>query len=102
MSDRIEVLNINIPGSVTRVDAAKYQAMKTAILRVAPSGPPGLTAAQKKAAVLPLLPNDHFPGGKTAGWWLKCVQLDLEARNELERSKTSPLHFWRPQEETRK
>lgn len=102
MSDKVEVLNVNIPGSVTRVDAAKYQAMKGAILKIAPFGPPGLTAAQLKEALLPHLPADHFPGGDTAGWWLKCVQLDMEAREELARSKKSPLHFWRPEKKTKK
>ena len=68
MSDKIEVLNVNVPGHVTRVDAAK----------------------EIKQAALAHLPDDLFPAGQTAGWWAKCVQLDLEARG-----KTSPLRFWR-------
>ncbi len=93
MPDKIEVLNVNHPGKSTRVDADKYAAMKNAMLTVAPDSPPGLTAGELKQAVLPLLPQDQFPGGSTAGWWVKCVQLDLEARGLLERSRTSPLRF---------
>ena len=34
MTDKVEVENVNVPGQVTRVDAAKYQAMKDAMLKV--------------------------------------------------------------------
>jgi hypothetical protein len=95
MADKIEVLNVNTPGRSTRVDAAKYQAMKSAMLAVAPDQPPGLTAKELKEATRPKLPEDLFPGGATSGWWQKCVQLDLEARGDLQRSKTSPLRFWK-------
>jgi hypothetical protein len=43
---------------------------------------------------VPLLPADLFPGGSTSGWWLKGVQLDLEARSLLIREATKPLR-WR-------
>jgi hypothetical protein len=43
--------------------------------------------------VKPRLPDDLFPGGKTSGWWLKCVQLDLEAKGIVARHKTKPLRF---------
>ncbi|MFX3681108.1 MAG: DUF6958 family protein [Hyphomicrobiales bacterium] len=95
MSDKIEVRNVNVPGRVERVDAAKYAAMKTAMLATLPDGPPGLTGREIKEAALPHLPAMLFPQGKTAGWWAKTVQLDLEARGELARSKASPLRFWR-------
>ncbi|WP_417257975.1 DUF6958 family protein [Celeribacter sp.] len=93
MADKIDVENINTPGKTTRVDAAKYTAMKTAMLAVVPKGTKGLTAAQIKAGILPLLPDDLFPAGATAGWWLKCVQLDLEAKGVMIRHATKPLTF---------
>ena len=93
MEDKIEVLNVNHPGAVSRVDAAKYRAMRDALLSVAPEENPGLTAEELKEAAKPVLPDDLFPGGKTSGWWVKCVQLDLEARGLLKRSATSPLRF---------
>lgn len=71
MSDahgKIDVENVNTPGPVTRVDAAKYAAMKAALLAVLPTDPPGMKVAEAKTALLPHLPDDLFPGGKTAGW----------------------------------
>ena len=94
MSDKIEVLNINVPGHVTRVDAAKYTAMKQALFMVVPDAPPGLTAKQIKQAAIPHLPDELFPAGQTAGWWVKCVRT-LEARGAMARGKTAPLRFWR-------
>jgi len=95
MGDKIEVLNVNVPGRVERVDAAKYAAMKQALFRVLPDRPPGMTAKQLKQAAIPFLPEALFPGGQTAGWWLKTVQLDQEARGAMARSTTSPLQFWK-------
>ncbi|PVH29889.1 DUF6958 family protein [Pararhodobacter oceanensis] len=92
---KIEVRNINAPDHITRVDRAKYEAMKTALLGVLPADPPGLTAAEAKAALLPHLSPEHFPGGAKSGWWMKCVQLDLEARAVIKRAETKPLRFWR-------
>ncbi len=96
MADKIEVENVNLPGSVTRVDAAKYTAIRDLTLRVLPVGAPGMTAAEIKDALRPDLPQDLFPGGKTLGWWQKCVQLDLEAKGLVTRAATKPLTFYRP------
>lgn len=95
MADKIEVRNVNVPDQVTRVDAAKYRAMETAMMAVMDDAPPGQTAKEIVAAVKPHLPEDLFPGGATSGWWQKCVQLDLEARGVLARSDRSPLRFWK-------
>lgn len=70
-TETIEVENIVSPGSRQRVHAGKYRAMKEAMLAVLPVNAPGMTVADVKAAVLPRLPDDLFPGGATAGWWLK-------------------------------
>lgn len=95
MSDKVEVENPNSPGRLTRVDAAKYRAMKAALLAVLPAQAPGLTVAAAKAALLPQLPDDLFPGGDKAGWWLKCVQLDLEAKRVIVRAAGSPVRLYR-------
>lgn len=95
MSDKVEVENPNSPGRTTRVDAAKYGAMKTALLAVLPAAAPGLTVAAAKAALLELLPQDLFPGGDKAGWWLKCVQLDLEAKGVIARAAGAPVRLHR-------
>jgi hypothetical protein len=93
--ERIEIENIASPGHVMRVDKAKYDAMKQAILAVVPQDEPGMTVAEIKAGVLPLLPEALFPGGAKAGWWLKAVQLDLEAKRVIARANTKPLRLHR-------
>lgn len=92
-SDKIEVENIMSPGRVHRVNRAKYEAMRAALLSVLPKSPPGLTVAEAKAALLPLLPDTLFPGGDKAGWWLKAAQLDLEAKGILARENSKPLRL---------
>ena len=92
-SEKVEMQNINSPGHVVRVDKRKYEAMKTALLTVMPKTEPGLTVAELKQELLPLLPEDLFPGGDKAGWWLKGVQLDLEAKAIIVRENTKPLRL---------
>ena len=92
MSDKIEVENVNVPGQVTRVDAAKYTAMKDAMMTVMTGAPP-MTAKAIKDAAKAHLPEDLFPGGATSGWWQKSVQLDLEAKGVITRHPTKPLTF---------
>lgn len=94
-SEQVEVENVNVPGYTGRVDAAKYGAMREALLAVLPGAGPGLTHAQMKAAVRERLPWDLFPGGKAAGWWSKTVQLDLEAKGLLAREAGKPLRWHR-------
>ncbi|MDA9207452.1 hypothetical protein N9O61_01065 [Octadecabacter sp.] len=94
MADKIDVENINTPGKTTRVNAAKYQAMRTAMLAVMTKSEPGDTANDIKEAAKPHLPDDLFPAGATSGWWQKSVQLDLEAKGIVARSDTKPLRFY--------
>jgi hypothetical protein len=93
--DRVEVRNVNVPGYTARVDAVKYGAIKTALLRALPKKTPGLTQAEMLEALLPHLPARQFPGGAKAGWWTKTVQLDLEAKGVLKREPTKPLRWHR-------
>ena len=82
----IEIENVGQPGKTYRVDGAKYAAMRSAYLAVLPDAAPGLTPEQIIAALRGSLPQDLFPGGATAGWWGKAVQLDLEAKGIIARS----------------
>jgi hypothetical protein len=93
--DRIEIENFTSPGRVQRVDRAKYEAMRDALLKVLPDGAPGLSVADAKAALLRLLPDALFPGGDKAGWWLKAAQLDLEAKGVIVREASKPLRLHR-------
>ena len=95
MSDagKIEIENVMTPGRVMKVDKAKYLAMQDALLSVLPAEAPGITVAEAKKRLLPLLPQDLFPGGEKAGWWLKAAQLNLEAKGRIVRQETRPLTF---------
>jgi hypothetical protein len=91
--DKVTVENINTPGQTSRVNGAKYAAMKEAMLVVLPREAPGLTQAEVREAVVSHLPEELFPGGSTAGWWAKTVQLDLEAKGVVIREATKPLRW---------
>jgi len=90
---RLTVENVNVPGYTTTVDAAKYQAMHRALVKVLPVRPPGLTQAEMIDAVVPHLPRALFPGGVKAGWWAKTVQLDQEAKGTIVREATRPIRW---------
>ena len=83
-------------GKPWRVNRAKFEAMDAALMAVLPDGPPGLTVAEAKAALLPKLDANLFPGGEKAGWWIKAVQLDHEARGTIARAKGSPVRLYKP------
>jgi len=92
----IEVQNINTPGRTARVNAEKYLAMKHALLAVLPQGKPGLTQAEMGEAVQTYLPQALWPGGAKSLWWLKTVQLDLEAKRLVVRDRqVNPLRWYR-------
>ena len=93
VNEKIVVENVNTPGRTSRVNAAKYTAMHAALSRVFQASNEGLTQAEMMAAVKPFLPDDLFPGGSTSGWWVKTVQLDLEAKGAMRRDSGKPLRW---------
>lgn len=95
MTDKIDVQNVGQPGKTYRVDAMKYADMRKAVLAVTPGQPPGLTPAAIIEAVKPHLSAALFPNGETAGWWVKCVQLDLEAKGVFKRAPKAPVRVYR-------
>ena len=94
MTEKMTIENVGQPGKTYRVDAAKFLAMRAAVLAALPRQAPGMAVADLIAAVRPGLPQDLFPGGDTAGWWVKSVQLDLEAKGVVMRAKDSPVRLW--------
>jgi hypothetical protein len=93
--NKIEIESITSPHWKERVDHKKYFAMREALLPVLPAAPPGITVAEAKTAVLKRLSDEVFPGGAKAGWWLKAVQLDLEAKGLIARGSTTPVRLYR-------
>src|SRR5690349_7937289 len=94
-ASKIAVENLNHPGKPRLVDARMYAAKRRAMLRALPPAEPGITLAELRQRLLPMLPATLFPGGAKAGWWLKTVQLDLEAKGLALRTKSSPLRLHR-------
>lgn len=45
--EKIVVENVNVPGKTSRVNAAKYEAMKAAMLAVLPKGEPGESSSAR-------------------------------------------------------
>lgn len=95
MSGKIEIENVGQPGKTYRVDATKFAAMKEAVLAVLPGNAPGMSVSDLIAGVKPKLPQDLFPGGEKAGWWVKAVQLDLEAKNVIARADKPPVRLYK-------
>jgi hypothetical protein len=91
--EMITVENINHPGKTSSVNAAKYEAMRQAMLAALPKEAPGLTQDELREAVIAHLPEDLYPQGATAGWWAKTVQLDLEAKGIVVRESTKPFRW---------
>lgn len=92
--DTIAIENVVSPGRTTNVRRDKYEDMHAALMSVLPAEAPGMSVADAKTAVLPKLSAELFPEGSTAGWWLKAVHLDLEAKGALARS-VKPVRLYR-------
>lgn len=90
---KIKIENVLQPGKTYSADPAKYEAMKKAVLAVLPGASPGLTVAEVQDRMLAHLPDDLFPDGAKSGWWMKAVQLDLEAKKVIQRERTSPIRL---------
>ncbi len=94
MTEKITIQNVGQPGKTYRVDAAKFQAMRAVVVSLLPREAPGMAVADLIEAAIPRLPQDLFPGGATAGWWVKSVQLDLEAKGLIRRAAKPPVRLW--------
>jgi hypothetical protein len=91
--DKVIVENVNHPGKTSRVDAVKYKAARAALLKGLPKRAPGMTQHEMMVAMRDALPESVFPG-TTTSWWMKTVQLDLEAKGLVVRDSVKPLR-WR-------
>ncbi len=92
---KILIENVGQPGRTYAVDAARFSEMRRVVMAVLPGTPPGLTPKELIAGVKPDLDPTVFPGGETAGWWVKAVQLDGEAKGKIARAPKPPVRLWR-------
>lgn len=91
----IVVRTPNKPGSVQRVDAEAYEAMRRTMMKVLPRKAPGMTQAEMWEALQRAAPKRLFATRGKVGWWMKSVQLDLETKKVLVREATKPLRWHR-------
>jgi len=89
------VTSVNVPRYSRALNADKYEAAKSALLKVLPRRAPGLSQSEMFDAAKAHLPAELFPGGAKAGWWLKSVQLDLEAKGLVSRDASQRPLRWR-------
>ena len=94
----IRARNINHPEHRENLKAEKYSIIREAMLASLPASDwmPFSELEEKVRAYLEArdLPAALFPKPGSVRWYCKAVQLDLEARGEIERQpKKSPLHL---------
>ena len=81
----VQTKNVNKGVGGLRVDQAKYDAVKKAILAVVPRGGEGMLFKDLPKAVAGELPEAIGPTKGSMSWYTTVVKLDLEARGEIER-----------------
>ena len=92
---KVAVETPNVPGHKSYVDAEKYHAMREVLLKVIPKDMPGMSQNEMIEAIQPHLPQALWPGGEKSGWWMKSVQLDLEAKGLVKRNASvKPLRWY--------
>jgi len=78
------------------IDREKYDLVRDAILDALPASEAGMMWAELTEVIGPLLPERLFRHRGTVRWYTRAVQLDLEARGEIERVPGSkPLRLRR-------
>jgi hypothetical protein len=90
---KIEVFNINIPGRSSYVQRDKYEEVKRVLKAYMPKRSPGLTQDELSSLVIEHVSEAVFDDRQKAGWWMKTVELDLEARQVVVREKTKPVRW---------
>lgn len=88
-----EVFNINKPGTSSFVQKDKYEEVKRVLKAFMPTRSPGLTQDEMASLVIDHVSEDVFDDRTKAGWWMKTVQLDLEARKTMIRENAKPLRW---------
>lgn len=99
----IEARNVNHPEHRENLKAEKYNAIRAAMLASLPAQDSGesMTFDELEREVAAYLkekdvPEELFPKPGSVRWYTKTVQLDLEARGEIERlPDQSPIRLRR-------
>jgi uncharacterized protein DUF6958 len=95
LNQKVSVENVNHPGKSKRVDAELYAEMRRALLALLAMDAPGLTLKEIGERRPSHLRLSLFKGGAGPGWWLKTVQLDLEAKGTIVRERCRPIQLYK-------
>jgi hypothetical protein len=82
---QLKTSNINKGKKGFAVTPDKYELIRSAILASVPRTGGGVTFKELVASVATRVPTELFPKKGSVSWYTKVVQLDLEARGQLQR-----------------
>ena len=96
----VDARNVNHPQHRQKLKSEKYALIREAILQVLPHDEwlsfAELESGVRAALAAKSVPAALFPKPGSVRWYTKAVQLDLEARGEIERQPSkSPQHLRR-------
>ena len=77
--------NVNKESRGFAVTPEKYEPIRKAILASVPRNKEGVSFKELVASVNGRVPKELFPKQGSVSWYAKVVQLDLEAKGEIER-----------------
>ena len=77
--------NVNKGSHGFAVTPKKYQSIQQAILASVPRNKTGVSFKELVSSVTSQVPKELFPKEGSIAWYTKVVQLDLEAKGEIER-----------------
>ena len=94
----VKAKNVNHPDHTENLNAEKYTIIREAMLHVLPTDGSmsfeDLETGVQAYVAEKQVPKEMFPKPGSIRWYCKAVQLDLEARNEVERlPRQSPLRL---------
>lgn len=97
MSEERTVCHTPTPGKQpTSIPTWKYDAVRAAILKVVPSGAPGIVAKDLPSRVADALSDDVRQKLGSVAWHTTTVKLNMEVDGELERvAGARPQHLVR-------
>ncbi len=82
---RVQLQHPDPSKDAPRIDQAKYDAVRTALLQAIPADAEGVPFTGLAEEVAKLLPADSLAALGSVGWYTTAVKLDLEARGLIER-----------------
>ncbi len=84
-NERIQLWNANTGREDVKIDRAKYEAVRRAILKAMPRKGSTISFKELPVAVEMALPDGQIPGGGSVMWYVTTVKLHMEYEGEIER-----------------